>query len=336
MIKEAIIKWAYRLLVAAFWAVLVCQADSVLAQSRALSFAVQISTDVPQVVLAQERGYWKEAGIDVKLIPFSSGREAFEALLGGKIDMAVMTEFPATIGVVRNQKFTIIADLSRYRAQRVIASGKKMSLSSLRELDGRRVGTTLGTNGEYLTSVLLKEGGANAQVVNVSPPDQVAALVRGDIDASVMFPNFYAQAKKMLGADYREIVTSSYISHGLIVVSPETLASRSADLTAFIKGLVRADGLIRAEPAAGQEAIVRALKGIMSADVLAELWKDYEYKLILNEDLVTLMQKEAAWIIERGMMVKAPASASERKNVRSFIDSEPLQSVAKENVTLQP
>ena len=177
-------------------------------QSKPVTLAVQPSTDVPQILLAMERKLWDAEKLEVKVVTFSTGREALEALTGGQADFAVLTEYPATIGILRGQKFKVVADMSRYQGLRATASKKWMTLSSLKDLDGKKVGTTLGTNVEFVTSVLLREGGAKAEIVNAAPADTVPALVRGDIQASVMFPNLYAQAKKLLGADYQEIRTS--------------------------------------------------------------------------------------------------------------------------------
>jgi NitT/TauT family transport system substrate-binding protein len=314
---------------------LLATAGGASAQGKPITLAATLTPDVPQVILAIEKGYWKELGIEVKIVPFATGREAFEALLGGQVDFAALAEFPMTIGILRQQKFAVVADLARYNAQRVIASAKKMPLKSLAELEGKKIGTTLGSNAEFLAGVILNEGGVKAQIVNVAPADIVPALSRGDIDAAVMFPSFYAQAKKALGDDYREIITTKYTSHFVIAGTPDMVGPRSAEATAFMKGLMRADVLVKTEPAATQEAILRAMKGVMSAEVLAGIFKDTDYKVILNEELVSLVQREAVWIVERGL-VKASASVTDKTNIRSFIRPEILSAVAKDNVALSP
>lgn len=305
------------------------------AQTKTVSIAVTLNTDVPQIILALDRGLWKAEGLEVKTVPFATGREAFEALLGGQVEFAALAEFPATIGVLRQQKFAILADMSRYGAQRVIASAKRMPLKSLAELEGKKIGTTLGTNADYLTNVIMAEGGVKSQIVNVAPPDIVPALSRGDIDAAVMFPSFYAQAKKILGDDFREIRTQKYTSHFLLAGTPDMAGPRAAETTAFLRALVKADAIVKAEPAATKEAILRAMKGVMSPDVLDSIFSETDYKLTLDNELIALIQREAAWIIEKGL-VKAPEGAAEKQTIRGFIKAELLQSVAKENVTLTP
>ena len=291
---------------------------AVSAQTKTVTLAVQPSTDVPQILLAMDRKLWDPEKVDVKVVTFSTGREALEALTGGQADFAVLTEYPATIGILRSQKFKVVADMSRYAGLRATASKKWMNLASLKDLDGKKVGTTLGTNVEFVTALLLHEGGAKAEVVNAAPADTVPALVRGDIQASVMFPNLYAQARKLLGADYQEIRTRSYVSHSLLVGATATLDGRKAETEAFLKGLLAADKAIAADPAAGQAVVLTALKGVMTPDVLKDLWADYEYRLVLNDDLPKLMAQEAAWIVERGA-VKAPADAVTAKALRGAI-----------------
>jgi ABC-type nitrate/sulfonate/bicarbonate transport system substrate-binding protein len=288
------------------------------AQTKPVTLAVQPSTDVPQILLAMERKLWDAEKVEVKVVTFSTGREALEALLGGQADFAVLTEYPAVIGILRGQKFSVLADMSRYQGLRATASKKWMTLSSLKDLDGKKVGTTLGTNVEFVTSVLLREGGAKAEVVNAAPADTVPALVRGDIQASVMFPNLYAQAKKLLGADYQEIRTKSYISHSLLVGATATLEGRKAETEAFLKGLLAADKAVAADPAAGQAVVLAALKGVMTPEVLKELWADYDCRLMLTDELPKLMSQEATWILERGA-VKASADAASTKSLRGAI-----------------
>jgi ABC-type nitrate/sulfonate/bicarbonate transport system substrate-binding protein len=285
---------------------------------KPLTLAVQPSTDVPQILLAIDRKLWDAEKVDVKVVTFSTGREALEALLGGQADFAVLTEYPATIGILRGQKFSVLADMSRYQGLRVTASKKWMNLGSLKDLDGKKIGTTLGTNVEFVTSVLLREGGAKAEVVNAAPADTVPALVRGDIQASVMFPNLYAQARKLLGADYEEIRTKSYTSHALLVGSSATLEGRKSETEAFMRVLLAADKAVAADPAAAQAVVLAALKGVMTPEVLKELWADYDYKLVLRDDLPALMSQEATWILARGA-VKAPAEAASTTAMRAAL-----------------
>jgi hypothetical protein len=79
----------------------------------------------------------------------------------------------------------------------------------------------------------LREGGDTGEVGNAAPADTVPAVVRSDIQASVMFQNLRAQSKKMLGDDYQEVRTTSYVSHALLVGATSTIIGRKAETGSF-------------------------------------------------------------------------------------------------------
>lgn len=305
------------------------------AQTKSVTLAIQPTTDMPQLLLAIDKKMWAAEGLEVKVVTFSSGREALEALLGGQADFAALTEYPATIAILRNQKFQILADMSRYAGQRVIASKKWMNLEAMKDLDKKKVGTTLGTNSEFITHFFLRQGNAKAEIVNTDPADTVPALVRGDIQAAVMFPNFYGQAKKLLGADYQEVRSKAYVSHVLLVGATSTLEARKAETTGFVKGLVAADKAVAADRAAAEKAVLSALKGVVTSEALQSLWADCDQRVMLDDSLVALMSEEARWLLERGT-IKAPAEAATPGRLRGAIADGFLASISPEAVKLSP
>ncbi len=86
------------------------------------------------------------------------------------------------------------------------------------------------------------------------------------------------------------------------------LQNQKAETEAFLKASGRRQGG-RRRSAAGQAVVLTALKGVMAPQVLKELWVDYDYKLVLRNDVVALMAQKASWILERGA-IKAPAEVA--------------------------
>jgi NitT/TauT family transport system substrate-binding protein len=298
---------------------------------KAVRFAWNPNPQTPQVDVAVKNGLFKDAGLDVKIIAFPTGREALEALIGGQVDFAYMAEFPIATAALRNQNIKVIADLSRYQGQRVIASAKTLNLKSETDLLGKKIGTTLGTNVEYFTYKLLNRAGGKPQIVNAGPADLLPALVRGDIDVAVMFPTFFAAAKKTLGDDYRELISTEYVLHMIISASVATL-DKDPDMAAkFVSALVKADAAIKQDPAAAQEVVLANMKGVMAPAALQDMWKEFDFRVRLETDLLDLLADQAAWIVDRGM-VKAdkPSAAS----LRPYLFGDPLKTVAPDRVKL--
>ena len=87
-------------------------------------------------MVAVEKGYFKDAGLEVKSVRFVTGREALEALLGGQLDLGFMAEFPPVIGALRNQKFRVVATLSKYAGNRIISKAS-VGFHDIKDLEGR-------------------------------------------------------------------------------------------------------------------------------------------------------------------------------------------------------
>ena len=75
----------------------------------------------------------------------------------------------------------------------------KKSITKPADLKGKKVGVLLGGTVEYFAKLYLASGGVDlkdVEVVNLRPMEMVTGLVRGDIDAFVIFQPFGWMAPK--------------------------------------------------------------------------------------------------------------------------------------------
>ena len=304
-------------------------ASSSFAQDR-VSIAWTPSADIPQIAQAIDKKLWAEQGLEVRIVPFPTGREALEALIGGQVDFASMAELPAVTAALRQQKFAVLARLSKYRANRIISNG--IDLKSARDLAGRKVALTVGTNSHFALDWELDAAGVKAEVVNVAPPDIVPALSRGDVEAAVMFPSFFDQAKRVLGDKYRELVTPGYVTNMLLAGTSDVIEKRPEQVKKLMAGLLKADALVAQDPAGSQDTIARVVGKVINVDAVRAAWPDYEYKVALDKDLLTLMVREGQWIVKRGSVKNVEAT---EQLFRSYISDSPLKTLAADRVQLQ-
>ncbi|WP_172329458.1 ABC transporter substrate-binding protein [Mangrovicoccus sp. HB161399] len=297
-----------------------------LAHAGKLVFAWSPNPSTPQVDVALAKGYFEEAGVDVQLVSFASGREGFEALLGGQVDVAFMAEFPAATGALMGQDFRIVGDLARYSGSRVIGNAGAGPLDSAADLAGRRIGTTIGTNVHYFLDGLLEDAGVEAEIVSAAPPDLVPAVARGDVGAIAAFPSFYAAAARVLGGDYAELRGGDYQVHYILAATPAMTGADSADLEAFLGALARADADVAADPAAAMQAVAASMQGAMPVEALQEMWQDVEFGLTLDGSLSSLILDEAGWILGQGVIRGEPLTA---EALAAYMAPEPLERAAR-------
>jgi len=298
-------------------------------QVSRVSVAWTPSADTPQIAQAIDKNLWREQGLDVQLVAFPTGREALEALIGGQVDFASMAEFPAVTAAMRQQKFGVLAVLSKYRGNRIIA--RDIELKSVRDLAGRKIATTLGTNSHFALDWELQTAGVSAEIINAAPPDNVPALVRGDVDAAFMFPAFYDQAQRALGPRYRELITPGYVTNMLLVGTAEIIEKRPAEVRKVLSALLKADALVAANPTETQETILRVVGRAANIDAIRSRWPDYKYELTLDGELLDLMVREGQWIRNRGLVRNVEPSA---QLFRAYVSDGPLKTLDASRVRL--
>ncbi|MDJ0992702.1 MAG: ABC transporter substrate-binding protein [Dinoroseobacter sp.] len=270
--------------------------------AESLVFAWTPNPQTPQVDIAIKNGYFEEAGLDIEFVAFRTGREGFEAMLGGQVDITFMAEFPAAVGALTGQEFGVIADLARFTGSRVIVNTTGGEVAVPADLAGKKIGTTIGTNVNFYLDKILSGAGVDAEIVSAAPPDLVPAVSRGDVNAIVPFPSFYTAAKTTLGDDYGELRVPGYQVHYILSASPEMINERAEVLDAFMSALAKADADVAADPAAAMMAVSESMSGAMSSDDLATMWQDVDIGLKLDTDLAQLLVDEAAWILEQGVV----------------------------------
>ena len=316
-------------LIALVSAILFLSLGSAKASEIVLGSAPNLQT-VP-ILVAEAKGYFKEEGVKIKFVKFVSGRRALEALIGGQLDIAFMAEYPVAVASLRQQKnFSMISTLSRYLANRLISKGS-IGFKTLKDLEGKKIGTTVGSNTEFFTERLIKRSGIKVEVLNVSPPDIVPALARGDIDAGVMFPDFYPSAQKTLGADYREFKSDAYVAQFVLSASTEMLTKRAAHTQSFLKALIKAEKFIKANPTESQMIYSKATDGRVSPERAKNRWSEADYAIELNESVLELLVAEAEWVISKGKIKGIPTA----ENIKKFIATGPLMAIAPSRVTMK-
>ncbi|MEM9392332.1 MAG: ABC transporter substrate-binding protein [Pseudomonadota bacterium] len=282
------------------------------------------------IVVAMSEGYFEEEGIELETVKFTSGRRALEALIGGQLDVAFMAEYPVSIASLREQPFGTFTTLSRYTANRMISKGS-IGFEDPSSLSGKKIGTTKGSNTEFFTEALIEKFGVDAEVINVAPPDIVPALARGDIDAGIMFPDFYPAAEEALGDDYREYRSDAYIAWFVLSATPEMLNERPDELAAFTRALVKAETFIKENPQGAMEALEAATEGLLSMETIKTKFSEAEYEIGLANGLLDILEVQANWVVGKGMVEAEPS----RELIKAYLATGPLEAVDPSRITLE-
>lgn len=181
--------------------------------------------------VAIDKGWFKEAGVDVKFDWFDYGA-SMEAFTAGKVDGVFVTNGDALVVGSGGAKNTMIL-ITDYSNGNDMIIGKP-GIKSLKDLKGKKVGTELGIVDHLLLLDGLEKAGmkeSDVTLVNVKINDTPQALAAGDLAAIGVFEPSATQALKLVpGA--KPIYTSAQspgLIYDVLTVSPASLSSRKED-----------------------------------------------------------------------------------------------------------
>ena len=187
--------------------------------------------------VAIEKGWFKEAGVDVKFdwFDYSASMDAFAA---GKIDGVTVTNGDALVTGSGGAKNVMIL-LTDYSNGNDMIVGKP-DIKSLKDLKGKKVGLEVGLVEHLLLLNGLEKAGlkeADITLVNTKTNETPQALASGDLAAiGAWQPNTGEAMSRVPGA--KPIYTSADepgLIYDVLTVSPASLASRKADWKKVIK-----------------------------------------------------------------------------------------------------
>ena len=140
---------------------------------------------------AVEKGYFKEAGLDVEAVKFASAQQVMEGMLAGRIEGSANGTASAVLAIGELAQpgllkiFCTNPTNAKYVLDEFIVA-KDSPIKSLAELKGKRVASGPGIQNVTLTKVMLERAGAGTGVTVVELPigQHIAALVAGQVDAA--------------------------------------------------------------------------------------------------------------------------------------------------------
>ena len=284
--------------------------------------------------VAQSKGYFARAGLDVAVREFDSGKLCFEAMLEGTgVDIATVAPTPIMFESFARDDFAIIATLAySYDDVKVIVR-KDHGIERAVDLRGRKVGITEGTTGQFFLDAFLTDNEILASDVTtdgISPAHLPAALADGRVDAIVAWEPHAQQALLQLPERAARLLGTSpkiYKETLNLVAMKESLVTRRDVLVAFLTAVNEATTFLRAHEAEVQELVAR--KTGLDHAMTAAVWGDFVFELSLDQSLIRTLEREGLWAIRHELVSKVTLP-----NYLDYVHLPTLRAVRPEAVTI--
>ncbi len=281
---------------------------------------------------------WKQAGIDLKVVDFPTGRESMQAVFGGSADFSTSTDTPFIFAALQGLRPIVLANYSRYSRDMkiVVRRGAGIEPGKPASLKGRKIATRVGTSGQYMLAKYLEMAGLTIQdvtVVDLSPNDMTVALVRGDVDGFAWTGQAAAVAQKQTQGKV-DVMTQTglekfFQSHQLLLTTERVLSSKPDLAPAAMKALLLAEDRITKDPK--WPDLIAARVRAPAAEI-KEATEAFEFKLSFDTRFLDDLVAQAEWAIGAGL-AKRPAGDL-RQLLRSLIHVDALKTARPDRVTL--
>jgi len=245
------------------------------------------------VFLAKEKGYFKDAGLDVQMKQFAGPADSVPPLIGGQLDAALTTADTAILlSQQANQnpvKNVFITDTSA-GADAVVAQG---NIKTLKDLKGKTVAATKGQCNELLLLKGLRSAGLSDKDVTITNMDADAAgaaVVAKKVPAAVTWEPWITKARNAGAKVIYSTSDAPNLILDVVTVSQKTMTEKPADVRALVAACVKGNEYAIKNP---QEAAKVAAKyfGSTEKEALDMMTK---VKLYTGADNARLMGTDAA------------------------------------------
>jgi ABC-type nitrate/sulfonate/bicarbonate transport system substrate-binding protein len=250
-------------------------------------------------MIALEEKFFEKAGLDVTVKKYNSGALSLKGLLAGEAPVATSADIPIAFESLSRQDFSIVATIGSSDNEGRIVARKDRGIQTPADLRGKRVATQKSSAVHFFLHMFLLQNGMSAGDVQLSymkPDELVKALVNGDIDAFSMREPFASQAVQPLGDNALVFMQPGlYRKTFSLVVRNDFLKQNPQVVQRVITGLAQAEAFALQHPEKAREILARGLEA--KPEEVAQLWKDSNFMVSLDQSLLVGLEDEAKWII---------------------------------------
>ena len=204
------------------------------------------------IYVAQEKGYFREAGIEVKILSPSDTSDALKLAVAGRVDLAVSYQPQTIIAAAQGLDVRVVGRLVEHPLTTLLFL-KEKGFKTPSELSGRTIGYTVPGLMDVLMQAFARINGIeNLRLVNVGFTI-VPALTSGQVDA-VMGPfktyETVTMAAQGLAADYFELEKWGIPDYDelIFICGPQTLQKKKTAVQAFAAAAARGIAFQRENP----------------------------------------------------------------------------------------
>jgi NitT/TauT family transport system substrate-binding protein len=251
--------------------------------------------------VAEQEGFFRKYGVDVTINLYSAGLFAFKDLLAGKVQVAACAEFVlATQILAGTENARGLGIIARGHNHRIIAR-RDRGIAKPEDLQGKKIGVTKNTSGEYFLNLFLIFHGLSGEqvhIVDLKPEEMAEALSRGQVDAVMTWGEFTFNIGRQMGEHVVIWPGQVYQTFPwMLVTTTQFIQAKPEVLTRMFQALAQAEDFVKKDPAAAKDITARRID--LPMDYVNHFWTTEEYELKMDQHVLMAMEDEGRWAIRQ-------------------------------------
>ena len=256
-----------------------------------------VDPSLSQIYLGVEAGIFAKHGLDVEVKLFGSATASTPSLIPGDIQVSLTSVPGGALGHGKADKIVLVglaAILENY--QGIVA---RDGISSISDLHGRKVGIAIGTSLEISSKLALERNNMSfddIEVVNVEPPEMLAAFLRDDIDAYFVWEPWLTRGKiASSGKGHHIPGMEFFIVHVHLTLDKEWAEANRDVAVRFLRAFKEAGEMATNRPDEAAPLVAKFLK--LDLDLTKELLPKAQFMLKLDDFALAGLKKEVDVLI---------------------------------------
>jgi ABC-type nitrate/sulfonate/bicarbonate transport system substrate-binding protein len=250
-------------------------------------------------ILAEQQGFFKAEGLDARPNYVQTGKIAMDAVVSRDLQLGVIVD--VNIGFVKFQDGANVAVVAGVmdKFDDAIVARKDMGIEKPQDLEGKELAILPGTTSHRFADLFIdfyKLDRSRIKILNLAPPAIQASLLSRQIPAGSVWQPFRYNVQQQLGDKAVQMNDRRiYRSRCLLAVRTDFAGDYRAEIRAFLRALIKAEGFARNNRETAIGILARELS--MEPTILAAVWDEYILGVTLDPALPQVFSDTGAWVV---------------------------------------
>lgn len=290
-----------------------------------------------QQIIAEEKGFFKEEGLDVENKLMNGPDENAPLVASGEAKVCFGSIYNNISVAANGVKVKVIAPLANAAGTQAVVAGKNTVITSPKDLEGKKIGMTNGAGVLIAIRNMCAATGTDInkiQFVNLQASEQLASLDKGDIDAMAAWEPWIGKAVAQGGKELFNGVKSylpgaegdvHWIDFYMTVQVQDDFAKKNPEtVKKLLRALHKATDYINEHPEESAKIIAKRIN--VDEETCLRIIKKNQYSMKFDKQFMEGTDNMARFMLDMKNIAAVPA-------IKDYVDTTAMKELYPNDVS---